>query len=131
MATTYIRPYKTAKGSTALQTMRERFDYGLDPKKCAAVCSYLCDPETAHAEFWLVKNQYEAITGRPAEKGHLFFQIRQAFPSGEITVEEAQRIGYETAMRWTKGKYQFFVCTHNDKGHLHNVRPDRAMSKAV
>ena len=23
-------------------------------------------------------------------------------------------------MRWTKGKYQFFVCTHTDKGHLHN-----------
>ena len=23
-------------------------------------------------------------------------------------------------MRWTKGKYQFFVCTHIDKGHVHN-----------
>ena len=23
-------------------------------------------------------------------------------------------------MRWTKGKYQFFVCTHTDKGHIHN-----------
>jgi len=120
VATTYIKPYKTAKGLSAVQTMRERFDYGLDPKKCAAVSSYLCEPETAHAEFMLVKNQYEAVTGRSAEKGHLFFQIRQAFPPGEISVEEAQRIGYETAMRWTKGKYQFFVCTHNDKGHLHN-----------
>ena len=120
MATTYIRPYKTAKGSTALQTMRDRFDYGLDPKKCAAVCSYLCDPETAHAEFLLVKNQYEAITGRPAEKGHLFFQIRQAFLPGEVTAEEAQKIGHETAMRWTKGKHQFFVCTHTNTGKIHN-----------
>ena len=119
MATTYIKPYKVSKGSTAIQTMQDRFEYGLDPKKCAAVSSYLCQPETAHAEFMLVKNQYEAITGRPADKGHLFFQIRQAFPPGEVSVEEAQRIGYETAMRWTKGKYQFFVCTHNDKGHLH------------
>jgi len=120
MATTYIKPYKISPGLTAVQAMQERFDYGLDPKKCAAVSSYLCEPETAHAEFMLVKNQYEAITGRNAEKGHLFFQIRQAFPPGEISVEEAQRIGYETAMRWTKGKYQFFVCTHNDKGNLHN-----------
>ena len=72
MATTYIRPYKKAKGLTALKTMKNRFGYGLDPKKCAAVCSYLCEPETAHAEFLLVKNQYEAVTGRPAEKGHLF-----------------------------------------------------------
>jgi hypothetical protein len=23
-------------------------------------------------------------------------------------------------MRWTKGKYQFFVCTHTDKDHIHN-----------
>jgi len=120
MATTYIKPYKTAKGSSAVQTMQERFDYGLDQKKCAVVSSYLCDPETAHAEFMLAKSQYEAITSRPADKGHLFFQIRQAFPPGEVSVDEAQKIGYEMAMRWTKGKHQFFVCTHSDKGHLHN-----------
>lgn len=41
-------------------------------------------------------------------------------PPGEVTPEEANKIGYETAMRWTKGKYQFFVCTHIDKGHIHN-----------
>ncbi len=71
--------------------------------------SYLCDPETAHAEFMLVKGQYQAETGRTAEQGTLCYQIRQAFPQGEVTPEEANRIGYETAMRWTKGKYQFFV----------------------
>ena len=120
MATTYIKPYKVSSGLSAAQTMRERFDYGLDPKKCAAVSSYHCEPETAHAEFMLAKSQYEAITGRDADKGHLFFQVRQAFPPGEISVEDAQKIGYETAMRWTKGKYQFLVCTHNDRGHLHN-----------
>jgi hypothetical protein len=120
VATTYIKPYKTARGMTATGTMFDRFEYGLNPQKCAAACSYLCDPKTAHAEFMLVKNRYEAITDRPADKGHLFFQIRQAFPPGEISIEEAQRIGYETAMRWTKGRYQFFVCTHADKGHTHN-----------
>jgi len=120
MATTYLRPYKTTPGMTAAETIFDRFDYGLDPQKCAAVCSHLCDPKTAHAEFMLVKNQYEATNNRPADKGHLFFQIRQAFPHGEISVEEAQKIGHETAMRWTKGKYQFFVCTHTDKGHTHN-----------
>ena len=82
--------------------------------------SYLCDPETAHAEFMLVKGQYQAETGRTAEQGALCYQIRQAFPQGEVTPKEANRIGYETAMRWTKGKYQFFVCTHTDKGHIHN-----------
>ena len=68
----------------------------------------------------LVKGQYQAETGRTAEQGALCYQIRQAFPQGEVTPKEANRIGYETAMRWTKGKYQFFVCTHTDKGHIHN-----------
>lgn len=100
--------------------MEDRFAYGLNPKKLGALSSYLCDPATAHAEFLLVKSQYQAETGRAVESGALFFQIRQAFPSGEVTPEEANKIGYETAMRWTKGKYQFFVCTHTDKGHIHN-----------
>lgn len=100
--------------------MEERFDYGLNPKKLGALSSYLCDPATAPAEFLLVKSQYQAETGRAVERGALFFQIRQAFPPGEVTAEEANQIGYETVMRWTKGKYQFFVCTHTDKGHIHN-----------
>lgn len=37
------------------------------------------------------------------------YQIRQSFKPGEITPEEANRIGYETAMRWTKGKHAFIV----------------------
>ena len=44
---------------------------------------------------------------------------------------DANRVGYETAMRWTKGKHAFFVATHTDRQHIHNVRPDRAMRKAV
>ena len=68
----------------------------------------------------LVKNQYQGETDRRARHGALCYQIRQAFPHGEVTAEEANRIGYETAMRWTKGKYQFFVCTHIDKEHIHN-----------
>ena len=108
--------------SVWVQTMEERFDYGLNPKKLGALSSYLCDPATAPAEFLLVKSQYQAETGRAVERGALFFQIRQAFPPGEVTAEEANQIGYETVMRWTKGKYQFFVCTHTDKGHIHNHR---------
>jgi hypothetical protein len=120
VATTYIKPYKTAQGKTASQTMFDRFEYGLAPQKCAEVCSHLCDPKTAYAEFMLVKNQYEAVTGRTADKGHLFFQIRQAFPQGEISVEDAQKIGYETAMRWTNGNVtcdfrSIYGCVYNNE----------------
>ena len=119
-ATTYLKSHKRADKRTALQSLKDRFDYGLNPEKLGAVSSYLCDPATAHAEFMLVKNQYQGETDRRAGHGALCYQIRQAFPHGEVTAEEANRIGYETAMRWTKGKYQFFVCTHTDKDHIHN-----------
>ena len=119
-ATTYLKSHKRADKRTALQSLKDRFDYGLNPEKLGAVSSYLCDPATAHAEFMLIKNQYQGETDRMAGHGALCYQIRQAFPHGEVTPEEANRIGYETAMRWTKGKYQFFVCTHIDKEHIHN-----------
>ena len=59
MATTYLKSHKRAEKRTALQSLKDRFDYGLNPEKLGAVSSYLCDPATAHAEFMLVKNQYQ------------------------------------------------------------------------
>ena len=29
-------------------------------------------------------------------------------------------MGYELAMRFTKGKYAFIVATHTDREHIHN-----------
>ena len=73
------------------------------------ISSYACDHMTADAEFLLSKAKYRAVTGREQRRDAdvLCYQIRQAFKPGEITPEEANRIGYETAMRWTKGKYAF------------------------
>ena len=34
---------------------------------------------------------------------------------GEVTPEEANRIGYELGMSWTKGNHAFIVTTHIDK----------------
>ena len=50
-ATTYLKSHKRADKRTALQSLKDRFDYGLNPEKLGAVSSYLCDPATAHAEF--------------------------------------------------------------------------------
>ena len=86
------------------------------------ISSYGCDHMTADAEFLLSKAKYKAATGREQRRDTdvLCYQIRQSFKPGEITPEEANRIGYETAMRWTKGKYAFFVATHTDRQHIHN-----------
>ena len=39
------------------------------------------------------------------------------FRSGRVI---QNRVGYETAMRWTKSKYAFFGATHTDRQHIHN-----------
>lgn len=104
--------------------MRDRFDYGKDPAKTldgSLIRSYQCDPMTADAEFLLAKAKYKAVTGREQERDAdvLCYQIRQSFPPGELSPQEALDVGYELAMRWTKGRHAFFVVSHADKPHPH------------
>ena len=47
-------------------------------------------------------------------------RMRSSFRPGEITPEEANRLGVEFAKRFTKGNHAFVVCTHIDKSHIHN-----------
>ncbi len=114
-----------SKGETIAQSLKDRFEYGQNPDKTEGgelISAYECDHMTADAEFILSKAKYKAVTGREQRRNTdvLCYQIRQSFLPGEITPEEANRVGYETAMRWTKGDYAFFVCTHTDRQHLHN-----------
>ena len=124
MATTYLKKHYISKGKTISQSMKNRFDYGLNPKKTLdgeLVSAYMCDPKTAHAEFLLSKAKYKAITGREQKKDAnvLCYQIRQSFKIGEVDHETALKIGYDFAMRWTKGKHAFFVVSHVDRPHPH------------
>lgn len=124
-ATTYFKTHKISRGQTIAQSLRDRFDYGQNPDKTQGgelLSAYECDPLTADAEFLLTKAKYKAVTGREQRRDAdvLCYQIRQSFKPGEITPKEANRVGYETAMRWTKGKYAFFVATHTDRAHIHN-----------
>lgn len=124
-ATTYLKTHHISKGETIAESLKDRFDYGQNPEKTQGgelISSYECDHMTADAEFLLSKAQYKAATGREQKRDAdvLCYQIRQSFKPGEITPEEANRVGYETAMRWTKGEYAFFVATHTDRQHVHN-----------
>ena len=124
-ATTRLITHHISKGETIASSLKDRLDYGKDPDKTQdgqLISSYECDHQTADAEFLLSRAKYKAVTGREQkrEADVLCYQIRQSFAPGEITPEEANRVGYETAMRWTKGKHAFFVATHTDKKHIHN-----------
>ena len=44
----------------------------------------------------------------------------QSFAPGEVSYEEAHRIGEELADKVLGGRYEYVLTTHIDKGHIHN-----------
>ena len=103
--------------------MKSRTDYAQNPDKTEQgqlVSSYKCSPLTIDEEFMLTKRQYDLVNGRRQKSDVIAYQIRQSFRPGEITAEEANKVGYELAMRFTKGKHAFVVATHTDRQHIHN-----------
>lgn len=123
MAATRLIALHINKGRTLAQCLAERTDYSQNGEKTdhgRLISSYACDPKTCDEEFLLSKRQYRHITGRTQKNDVIAYQIRQSFKPGEVSPEDANRIGYELAMRFTKGKYAFIVATHTDKAHIHN-----------
>ncbi len=125
MAVSDLLPRKAAGRKSRRQVLHERLDYDGKGEKTGEgrfVTSYMCSPETAAEEFETSRLIYKTITGReqPKEKDIIAYRIIQSFQPGEITPEEANRLGHELVMKFTKGKHQFVVSTHTDKAHIHN-----------
>ena len=121
-ATRLIALHKN-KGMTVAACLKNRTDYIENPDKTEQgqyVSSYACSALTADEEFMLTKRQYDLVNGRRQKSDVIAYQIRQSFRPGEITAEEANKVGYELAMRFTKGKHAFVVATHTDRHHIHN-----------
>ena len=123
MAATRLIALHKNKGKSVSACLKDRTDYAQNPDKTAQgelVSSYACSPLTVDEEFLLSKRQYEQSTGRSQKRDVIAYQIRQSFKPGEITPEEANQVGYELAMQFTKGKHAFLVATHIDRQHIHN-----------
>ena len=124
MATTRIMPLYAGKGRTIGKAISDIIDYVKNPDKTdygRLITSYQCDSRVADAQFLLDKQTYIARTGRVRGKDDVIaYHLRQSFVPGEITPEEANRLGVELARRFTKGEHAFIVCTHIDKAHVHN-----------
>ena len=122
MAVTRIIPIRGSKGQSVIRSLTERTDYIKNPEKTengSLVYAYGCTPQLVAAEFVLSKRQYAQHTGRK-EPGVIAYHIRQSFKPGEVTPEEANRVGRELAERFLKGRHAYIVCTHTDKRHIHN-----------
>ena len=122
MATTRLIPLHVGKGRTEGTAIRDILDYSKNPDKTEKgelITSYACDHRTADAEFLLTKREYLERTGRYRGKDDVIaYHMRQSFLPGEITPEEANRMGQELARRFTHGNHAYIIATHTDKQHM-------------
>jgi len=78
------------------------------------ISSYGCSPETAAYDFKF------ALSKTSQSDPNKAYHLIQSFLPGEVSCEEAHRIGVELADRLLEGKYSYVVSTHIDRGHVHN-----------
>ena len=123
MAATKLIAMHQNKGRSVMRCLKDRTDYAMNGEKTDEgkyISSYQCNPELVDLEFAQAKKEYLHKTWRQPKGDVIAYQIRQSFKLGEITPEEANEVGYETGMRFTKGKHAFIVATHVDRAHIHN-----------
>ena len=109
MAYTKIHAIKT--------TVDKAIDYICNPDKTDEqiyVSSYACSPETAAIDFKYTLDHCRENSPNKA------YHLIQAFAPGEVSYEEAHRIGKELAGKVLEGKYSYVLTTHIDKGHIRN-----------
>lgn len=98
-------------------TVDKAIDYICNPDKTDEnifISSFACSPETAAIDFKYTLDHCRENSPNKA------YHLIQAFAPGEVSFEEAHRIGKELANRLLQGKYSYVVTTHIDKGHVHN-----------
>ena len=98
-------------------TVKKAVAYICNPDKTEEqllVDTFGCGIETAAIDFDSALRQT-----RPGDK-NLAFHLIQSFAKGEVSHEEAHRIGIELADKLLEGKYSYIVATHTDRGHPHN-----------
>ena len=98
-------------------TVNKAIDYICNPEKTAdrfLISSFACAPETAAIDF-----EYTLDHCRENSPNQAYHLIQSFFP-GEVSYEEAHRIGVELADKVLEGKYAYVVTTHIDKEHCHN-----------
>ena len=98
-------------------TVHKAVNYICNPEKTdegILISSFGCSPETAVFDFKFALSKTKQSDPNKA------FHLIQAFMPGEVSHEEAHRIGVELADKLLEGKYSYIVSTHIDKGHVHN-----------
>ena len=98
-------------------SVQKAVDYICDPDKTEGkilVDSFACTPQTAGQEFAFTLSHG---TGQGDNKA---FHLIQSFATGEVTPEQAHRLGKELADRLLQGNYSYVLATHTNTRTTHN-----------
>lgn len=98
-------------------SIRQSINYICNPLKTDdsnLLSFFMCSKETAEDDFMFAHR----ASGKIGK--NLAFHLIQAFAPGEVTEDEAHKIGEELAREILGSKYSYVIATHNDKNHIHN-----------
>ncbi len=110
MATTKIFPIRV--------TEVEAITYIADDKKTdngRLIYTFGCDknPVQASKDFAQVRTMGTGLSSILSQ------HFIQSFSPGEVTPEQALKIGIELCDKFLKGEYQYYLAVHTDKEHVH------------
>lgn len=98
-------------------TLEKAIKYISNPNKTdknILISSFACSLATSDMEFETTRNKFNSTSDC------LAYHFIQSFKPGEVTPEQAHRIGVQTADELLKGQYEYVISTHTDRGHCHN-----------
>ena len=110
--------YTTNPDKTETDGLKAAIDYTLNGDKTAHqvyVSGFNCDPNTAASKMQRTRENWGKAAGRHV----LGYHVIQSFLPGEVTPEQAHKIGCEFVRR-ALPDYEVTVSTHLDREHLHN-----------
>ena len=113
------RPELEQEALAARRTIGDVINYAANEDKTDQmmyVTGINCHPDTALADFTIVKKRWHKEGGRLAYHGYQSFREGD----GEITAEKAHEIGVKLAQELWGDRFQVVVATHLNTGHYHN-----------
>ena len=113
--------YASNPNKTTLKSLEQVLKYATNEEKTndskeekILVTGVNCNSATALQEMQKIKEKYNKVTG-----GNTAYHAYQSFKTGEVSAEEAHKIGLELAQKmWSE--YQVVVATHLNTGTYHN-----------
>ena len=113
--------YASNPNKTTLKGLEQVLKYATNEEKTQnnkeqkiLVTGVNCNSKTALKEMMKIKEKFNKVTG-----GNTAYHAYQSFKTGEVSAEDAHRIGLELAQKMFP-EYQVVVATHLNTGTYHN-----------